>query len=172
MISFTGVQPERQRVRVQRAPLQNKRCYEPAVAPSKSNTARATTHIKGTVRSLFGSAGPDVVLDVRLPGLSSTSLQVKMEPSTFHRLQSQAIVPSSPIDLDETPPRKKKASQAGAERTCTAYMPTLTMDVISLLSGDENPGPLVQSLQTQIWTLKVWRQRRMSLISAWTRSGH
>ena len=45
------------------------------------------------VRPLFGSAGPEVVLDVRLPGLSSTSPRMKREPSTFHRLQSQAIVP-------------------------------------------------------------------------------
>ena len=91
----------------------------------------------------FGSAGPDVVLDVRLPGLSSTSPRVKREPSTFHRLQSQAIVPSSPIDLDETPPRKKKARQNAIkqeQKEPAQPMSNLTMGVINLLSDDENPG--------------------------------
>ena len=93
-----------------------------------------------SVRSLFGSAGPDMVLDVRLPGLSSTSPRVKREPSTFH----QAIVPSSPIDLDETPPRKKKARQNAIkqeQKEPAQPMSNLTMDVINLLSDDENPGP-------------------------------
>ena len=97
-------------------------------------------------RPLFGSAGPDVVLDVRLPGpgLSSTSPRVKREPSTFHRLQSQAVVPSAPIDLDETPPRKKKARQNAIkqeQKELAQPMSNLTMDVINLLSDDENPGP-------------------------------
>eukprot|EP00434_Breviolum_minutum_P017406 symbB.v1.2.015367.t1/scaffold1145.1/size135521/4 len=97
-------------------------------------------------RPLFGSAGPDVVLDVRLPGpgLSSTSPRVKREPSTFHRLQSQAVVPSAPIDLDETPPRKKKARQNAIkqeQKELAQPMSKLTMDVINLLSDDENPGP-------------------------------